>query len=366
MSNLGFRQAMQDAGITVVETAVGDRYVLEAMRAGSYVSAASSPGTSSCWTTPPPATACSPRCTCWPPRPPGGPRWPTLAAVMTRYPQVLVNVPGWTSRGSPPHRKWPPRSPPPRRNSAPSGRVLVRPSGTEPAVRVMVEAIDPDQRPPVLPTAWPPPSSRGLARRPSVRIFALIGAEIRTLDGRRRIRPGPAGATCAGTTRAPPWARARSAWLGRRDRAAVPWRAGGWRAGPRGWTGRRAAGRSWAGWDRPGRTWQAGGVIVGIGVDIVDIAPAGVGAAPHPGAGGPAVHRGRTRRAARPRWPPASPPRRRWPKRSAPRPGCAGPMWRSTHDGAGRPALRSAARWRTRPRSAGCAAGTCRSPTTED
>ena len=37
MSNLGFRKAMAKAGITVVETAVGDRYVLEAMRAGGYV-----------------------------------------------------------------------------------------------------------------------------------------------------------------------------------------------------------------------------------------------------------------------------------------------------------------------------------------
>ena len=37
MSNLGFRRAMEDAGIRVVETAVGDRYVLEAMQAGGYV-----------------------------------------------------------------------------------------------------------------------------------------------------------------------------------------------------------------------------------------------------------------------------------------------------------------------------------------
>ena len=36
MSNLGFRLAMQREGVKVVETAVGDRYVLEAMRAGSF------------------------------------------------------------------------------------------------------------------------------------------------------------------------------------------------------------------------------------------------------------------------------------------------------------------------------------------
>ena len=36
MANEGFRVAMRGAGIDVVDTAVGDRYVLEAMRAGSY------------------------------------------------------------------------------------------------------------------------------------------------------------------------------------------------------------------------------------------------------------------------------------------------------------------------------------------
>ena len=33
MSNLGFHHAMRDAGIEVLTTAVGDRYVLEALRA---------------------------------------------------------------------------------------------------------------------------------------------------------------------------------------------------------------------------------------------------------------------------------------------------------------------------------------------
>jgi phosphoglucosamine mutase len=67
-----------------------------------------------------------------------------LANVMTRYPQVLVNVSGVDKA---------------RVTAAPavtaeiagaeaelgeSGRVLVRPSGTEPAVRIMVEAVDAD------------------------------------------------------------------------------------------------------------------------------------------------------------------------------------------------------------------------------
>ena len=45
MSNLGFRLAMAREGVTVVETAVGDRYVLEAMKAGGFASAVSSRGT---------------------------------------------------------------------------------------------------------------------------------------------------------------------------------------------------------------------------------------------------------------------------------------------------------------------------------
>src|SRR5581483_3532209 len=36
MSNLGFRLAMQARGITVVETPVGDRWVLDALRSGGY------------------------------------------------------------------------------------------------------------------------------------------------------------------------------------------------------------------------------------------------------------------------------------------------------------------------------------------
>ncbi|HEY2441748.1 MAG TPA: phosphoglucosamine mutase [Streptosporangiaceae bacterium] len=142
MSNLGFRLAMRDAGIRVVETAVGDRYVLEAMRAGRYVLGGEQSGhiilldhatTGDGILTGLQLLGTVAR---------RGQPLSELTKVMTRYPQVLINVRGVDKS---------------RMGSAPElaaavaaaetelgqlGRVLVRPSGTEPTVRVMVEAAD--------------------------------------------------------------------------------------------------------------------------------------------------------------------------------------------------------------------------------
>jgi phosphomannomutase len=63
------------------------------------------------------------------------------AKVMTRYPQVLINVPGDKSRAaSSPHLAEAVASA--TEELGQSGRILVRPSGTERAVRVMVEAVE--------------------------------------------------------------------------------------------------------------------------------------------------------------------------------------------------------------------------------
>jgi len=144
MSNLGFRLAMREAGVTVVETAVGDRYVLEAMLAGKFVLGGEQSGhiimldhatTGDGLLTGLHLLAAA-----------AGARAPLadLAQVMTRYPQVLVNVAGVDKTrvtGSPALAAEIAAA---RAELGESGRVLVRPSGTEPAVRVMVEAMDSD------------------------------------------------------------------------------------------------------------------------------------------------------------------------------------------------------------------------------
>ncbi len=77
MSNLGFVRAMREHGIGVVQTAVGDRYVLEVCVPAATPSAASRAGTPCSCSTPPPATGCSPASRCWTGWPAAGDRWPS-------------------------------------------------------------------------------------------------------------------------------------------------------------------------------------------------------------------------------------------------------------------------------------------------
>ena len=145
MSNLGFRRAMQDAGISVVDTAVGDRYVLEAMREGGYVLGGEQSGhvilldhatTGDGVLTALHLLAVAAR---------RGVPLDELAKVMTRFPQVLINVKGVDKAraGSSPEIEAAVAEA--KLELADSGRVLIRPSGTEPAVRVMVEAATGEQ-----------------------------------------------------------------------------------------------------------------------------------------------------------------------------------------------------------------------------
>jgi phosphoglucosamine mutase len=145
MSNLGFRNAMQDAGITVVETAVGDRYVLEAMRAGQFRLGGEQSGhiimLDHATTGDGLLTALHLLATAARQALP----LQDVAAVMTRYPQVLVNVPGVDKSRVTASAEVAAAVAAAEAELGTSGRVLVRPSGTEPAVRVMVEAVESSQ-----------------------------------------------------------------------------------------------------------------------------------------------------------------------------------------------------------------------------
>lgn len=141
MANLGFRVAMRERGIEVVETAVGDRYVLEAMHAGGLSLGGEQSGHVILLdhATTGDGVLTGARLAAEVAR--SGRSLAELAAVMTRLPQVLVNVPDVdkTRVDAPAVAAAVARA---TDELGDRGRVLLRPSGTEPLVRVMVEATD--------------------------------------------------------------------------------------------------------------------------------------------------------------------------------------------------------------------------------
>ncbi|MGH2732892.1 MAG: phosphoglucosamine mutase [Actinomycetota bacterium] len=140
MANLGFKRAMATSGIGVIETPVGDRYVIEAMRAHRAVIGGEQSGhvIFSEYSTTGDGLLTGLRLL-------GrmvssGKALSELTAVIERFPQVLINI-------ATPDREHVPEAASvrhaveeARRLLGDRGRVLVRPSGTEPLVRVMVEA----------------------------------------------------------------------------------------------------------------------------------------------------------------------------------------------------------------------------------
>jgi phosphoglucosamine mutase len=140
MSNLGFGQAMQAAGIAVERTRVGDRYVLEAMKTGGFSLGGEQSGhvvmSEHATTGDGLLTALhlmSRMATT-------GRSLAELASVMVRMPQVLVNVPGVDKSRADSDAALLAAVAEAESDLGRSGRVLLRPSGTESLVRVMVEA----------------------------------------------------------------------------------------------------------------------------------------------------------------------------------------------------------------------------------
>ena len=140
MSNLGFRRAMERAGIRVVETAVGDRYVLEALDAGGFAVGGEQSGhiIYRHLATTGDGLLAGLRLAQHVVRR-GRPLAELAAEVMSSYPQVLTNV-RVASRHPDVANELAAEIAAAQAELAGDGRVLVRASGTEPLIRVMVEA----------------------------------------------------------------------------------------------------------------------------------------------------------------------------------------------------------------------------------
>ncbi len=140
MSNLGFVNAMKEHGIGVRQTKVGDRYVLEAMRISGYSLGGEQSGhvilSDHATTGDGVLTALKvlERMAST------GLSLAELAAVMERLPQVLVNVPDVDKARADDDAVLAAAVAEEEAALGETGRVLLRPSGTEPLVRVMVEA----------------------------------------------------------------------------------------------------------------------------------------------------------------------------------------------------------------------------------
>lgn len=138
MSNLGFVQAMQRAGIAVVSTAVGDRYVLEAMLAGGFSVGGEQSGHLVLLDHATTGDGVLTGLTVLQRMAQTGATLAELAGVVVALPQVLVNVRADRSRATAPDVVEAVAKE--EADLGGDGRVLLRPSGTEALVRVMVEA----------------------------------------------------------------------------------------------------------------------------------------------------------------------------------------------------------------------------------
>jgi phosphoglucosamine mutase len=139
MANLGFKIAMKSASINVIETAVGDRYVLEAMEEKNYVLGGEQSGhiimrnhsttgdgllTALHLMNAVSSTKKSLK---------------ELAGIVNKFPQILINVAD-VDKAKIDNAELVAAVKKAETNLGEKGRVLLRSSGTEPLIRVMVEA----------------------------------------------------------------------------------------------------------------------------------------------------------------------------------------------------------------------------------
>ena len=140
MSNLGLRVAMAEHGITLLQTAVGDRYVLETLNEKKLSLGGEQSGhvIMSDFATTGDGILTGLHLLSEIAR--TGRSLAELASVMTVYPQIMVNVRGVDHHGLASDEVIAAAVKAAEDRLGDGGRVLLRPSGTEPLVRVMIEA----------------------------------------------------------------------------------------------------------------------------------------------------------------------------------------------------------------------------------
>ncbi|MDU0347666.1 phosphoglucosamine mutase [Actinomyces sp. MRS3W] len=145
MSNLGLILAMREHGIRTVQTGVGDRYVLEKMLQGGYTLGGEQSGhvIDTIHATTGDGVLTSLRVAARMKR--TGKSLAELASIVQRLPQTLINVSGVDKSAAGTNQAVQDAVAAAEKHLGETGRVLLRPSGTESLVRVMVEAADQDE-----------------------------------------------------------------------------------------------------------------------------------------------------------------------------------------------------------------------------
>ncbi|SHF40115.1 phosphoglucosamine mutase [Seinonella peptonophila] len=142
MSNIGFFKSMENLGIQSVQTAVGDRFVAAALRKGNFTLGGEQSGHIIFTEYSNTGDGLLSALQLLQVLKATGKKLSELSQVMTKYPQLMKNVKVKTKEGWQKNKAIAQAIKEAEHQLKDSGRVLVRPSGTEPLIRVMAEGPD--------------------------------------------------------------------------------------------------------------------------------------------------------------------------------------------------------------------------------